>query len=525
MERSANLSDSPSWASTLLALLLMAVAFVPIVLWPSEVSWCIDEPRLIANAWHANNDREMATCGLFGNFAVPYGPVPTQIYQVILAISHDPGTIVLLRALFVAGITAFSLLWLARTLALPQWFAAAFLLAPYVSLQQRILWDASFTIPFGTLALASLASFLRYRGKWPLRITLFMSALVFVIHPQSIPLAIPILGFLLWKHRGAMRSDARGMLWTAGAFLALHAKYFIIGFGALMYRLQHAPVTAYPDGQERLKTALAPLLGGNLFNGHHGALPDAPPWLGEAAAWCSMLIYPLIWLGILFALARLPRIFRSLRAREPLAARDTMSTLGLVCLVVQAALYGVLRIPSGPQYFFGTFALHAFFAWLGVTALRDIRPLRGAAVLPGVLYLVACALITIGSAIYNHQHALDKPAWPTMKNAAQVVRALNQYEELGAWSDINYGSDIEKHKINFKKFPQILRTIRLLIPPDGTPQRRSEGGLFITFRRENGVQTGEMIVQELGKEKPPEGAYYFNVAPLPKQWDPDPSTW
>ena len=83
--------------------LLVLAALVPVVMWPGDVSWLIDEPRLIANAFYFNQDHMPAHTGLFGNFGVPYGPVPTQTYQVLLWFTHDPETLVVLRGLLSPG--------------------------------------------------------------------------------------------------------------------------------------------------------------------------------------------------------------------------------------------------------------------------------------------------------------------------------------------------------------------------------------------------------------------------------------
>src|SRR5476649_1535959 len=98
---------------TLLPWLLALAALAPIVFRPRDVWWLIDEPRLIANAWHFNQEHIPAHTGLFGNFGVPYGPVPTQIYQVLLSITHDPFTLVVLRGLLCASLTSAGLIWLA----------------------------------------------------------------------------------------------------------------------------------------------------------------------------------------------------------------------------------------------------------------------------------------------------------------------------------------------------------------------------------------------------------------------------
>ena len=175
-------TDPPPARKTLLGVFLVLLSMLPLVLWPEDVSWCIDEPRLVAAAWHANNDGHLAAHGLYGNFGVCYGPVPTQIYQLLLAITHDPGTVVLLRALLTAAITGASLLWLGRALNLPCWFAAAVLVSPQITNYHRILWDASFTIPIGALALAAFVNFARTRRPWPLRIAIAASLEITLIH-------------------------------------------------------------------------------------------------------------------------------------------------------------------------------------------------------------------------------------------------------------------------------------------------------------------------------------------------------
>src|SRR5688572_21922679 len=61
---------------TVLAAVVMAVWNI------GDVSFLQDEPRLLAKAYHCNAAGTIESCGLNGNFGIPYGPLPTQIYQV-----------------------------------------------------------------------------------------------------------------------------------------------------------------------------------------------------------------------------------------------------------------------------------------------------------------------------------------------------------------------------------------------------------------------------------------------------------
>lgn len=524
----------PSRAASLIGVLLVLLALVPIVLWPLETCYCIDEPQLITHAARSNEQGDLYITGLFGNFGVPYGPVPTQIYQLILSITHDPATVVIIRGLLCGLVTGFSLLWLARSLGLPQWFAAAFLISPYVSEQMRVLWDASFTIPIGCLALASFAAFVRHRGKWPLRFALGASCQILLIHPMSMPLAFPILGCLVWKYRPALRSDIRGVVYTLALLATLHAKYFSFAFGALMWKLSHQGATmSYPHGAGHLESALAPLLGGNIFNGIH-ALPSPAPENLVLAATLTKCIYGLIWVGIITSAFCARRGWQTWRRKEPVAALDIVATTGVVGFILQALLYGALRIPSGPQYFFGTFALHAFFAWMGVAAFTwaarvavrrgegGAAPIfvRVAGTLPGLFYLGVAAYLTLASRVYKHQHADDGPVWPDLKMATEIVRELNRYDQLCAYSDIDYLN------ITFFKYPQAIRSVRLLQPSDPAQQVHPKGKLFITFRKHaDGTPSGKIEVVDLGDLPLPKNAYFFSTVPLSELWFPDPSTW
>jgi hypothetical protein len=496
-----------------LGVMLVLLAIVPLLIWTEDVSWCIDEPRLIASAWHANNDGHLAAHGLYGNFGVCYGPVPTQIYQVLLSITHDPATLIALRALLTAAITGGSLLWLGRALNLPIWFAAAVLIAPQIANHHRVLWDASFTIPIGTLALAAFANFIRARGRWPLRIALAAALELPLIHPQSLPLAVPILGYLFWKHRSDLWADRRGILWTLAVLFVLNAKYFVIATFNVLYRLTHG-TSSYPGTGSRWVSALAPFFGGNLLNGydyvHTMARPAGPDWLVTLASWCARLVYPLIWVGIGSAVWRIPRALRAIRSQSA-TVLDIVVFVAVAGLVLQSLIFIAGRIPLGPQYFFGTFALHAFFAWVGVEMLRRIR----LGTFAGAAFGLSCAYVTLGIGHSMHHEGHEAGGWPTMRNAVALTRSLNEYSDTAAYTDIPF----------FKTYPQPLRTTRLLIPPKAGQAQKKGGNLLLTYAEKDGVRTGRMIVKELGDAQPPAGSVSMDITPLPRDWVPDPATW
>ncbi len=519
--------------------MLVLAALIPVVMWPGDVSWLIDEPRLIANAFYFNQDHMPAHTGLFGNFGVPYGPVPTQTYQVLLWFTHDPEMLVVLRGLLCATLTSVGLFWMARSLGMQTWFAAAILIAPNVVAFHRILWDASFTIPLGALCIAALADFLKTKRVWSLRLCSVCVVLLPINHPQALPLAVPIGAYLLSRHRADFRSD-RVAMWRTGAVLfILHFLYIGAVLGVIHWKLtQGGANLQYPIKSDRIMSVLSPFLGGNLLTGYDYAQtvarPDGPDWLVALAMWSSRLIYPIIWIGIASAGLRiiplLPHVasiaervvaivtklrmlslLRLLRTRSPEPARDLIPALMIACLAVQFVIFTALRIPPGAQYFFGTFALHAFLAFCGIEALGKVR----LALPVGGLLLGANAFITIGGMTTVHTRGYEAPGWPTMANCLGAVRQLNQYADHVVLTDVPLLQD----------YPQPVKALRLLVPPEPGPKPRNRH-LLLSYKRRDGKQTGEFVVTELARnEKRPPGAVLMDVSPLPQDWTPDESLW
>jgi hypothetical protein len=491
---------------SLLPWLLALATLLPVVLWPGDVSWRIDEAQLIANAFYFNQDHMPAHTGLFGNFGVPYGPVPTQTYQALLAITHDPLALVVLRGLLCACLTGVGLLWLARTLGLRAWFAAVILVAPNIVAFHRILWDASFTIPLGALCLAALADFLQTKRAWSLRLCAVCTVLLPINHPQALPLAAPVGAWLLWRHRADFRVDKIAM-WRIGAVLfILHFLYIFAVAGVVWWKLTHGAVSLqYPVKNARFLSMLAPFLGGNLLAGfdyaNGVARPAGQAWIVESAMWASRLIYPIIWIGIAAAATRIAPVVRALRTGTAIATRDLFSTLLIVCLGVQFIIFTVLRIPPGPQYFFGTFALHAALAFFGIEVLGKVK----LAVPVGALLGAANAFITLGGMAAVHTRGYEATGWPTMANCLGAVRQLDRYA-----ADQIVLTDIEL----VQRFPQPIRTLRLLVPSTPGPKLRHPH-LLLTYMRKDGKQTGEMVVVELARDqKCPPGASFVDITPM-----------
>lgn len=508
----------PSKMQAWLAVVLAVLALGPVVMWPGDVPWTTDEPRLIAQAWHANHAHVLASCGLFGNFGVPYGPLPTQLYQLLLLLTHDPSTLVVLRGLLCGGVTACSLLWLARTLRLPGWFAAAILVAPYVTTFHRILWDASFGIPLSALTLAAFADFLATARARSLQVCLAGVVLLPLIHPQGLPLSVALGGYLVWRKRDALRQDRRALVWLGVALFALHATYLPRAIGAVVWRFTHASTTTYPGEGSRALSALAPLLGARLLAGREYATSffsnQTPTLLSVLIQWGSLLIYPLLWSGIALAMWRARAVlsrWRSPAAETPSAStavRDEVSAVLLFALLLQMLLFAALRIPPGPQYFFASFATIVFFTWLAVD-VKWLRPM-------GFLYGAAGLALTLSGMRTIHARGYEATGWLRLWKCVELAGALNRFSDTEALTDVPM----------LQEAPQCLRTLRLLYPATSGETPRAHGRLFITLHWAPGVPADEMtLIETAAGESTGTNARTLDLTPLPRNWVPDPGTW
>lgn len=512
------------WA--LAVVVTMAAALVSAVLWPGDISWVNDEPRLIAKAYHANREFRLEIKGLSGNFGIPYGPLPTHVYQFLLLFTHDPIVLGAIRAALCAGATAIGLLWLARSLRLNPWFAAAVVLAPYVWMYNRILWDASFAIPIGTLALAAYAAFLRTGSGRSLLLCVACLAGILFIHPQDLPLFTPIAVHMLWRHRTALWRRRVGIAVILLVTLVLNGAYIRTAAKAVVERFGPSVRQGYPGGKvSRAQAVLTPFLGGTLLGGRQYAEIDSHlrgPWqLVAVAKLGSSLVHPLIWLGIGAAGVRWLRRRRGAgdaelddpadpTLREARRAVFGIALAGLAMLVV---LYSVMRMPPFPQYFFGTFPLFVVFAWVGVDALSRVR-LGSLAV---VVYGLSVGYITLASRAQIHREGYDRDDTtdtrmerPTLANQLRVARELNRYSDTRVMTDV----------VLYQKHGQSLRALRLLIPPDpGTVQTHS-GQLVIRTRAGPTGRDSVIELSQATRETKTPRWKPMDVTPLPAGWEP-----
>ena len=115
-------------------------------------------------------------------------------------------------------------------------------------------------------------------------------------------------------------------------------------------------------------------------------------------------------------------------------------------------------------------------------------------------------------------------AWPpscnsarTLGNSVAVARGLNLFNDTTVETDV----------FVLQKNPQILRALRLLLPPAPGAAQRESGRLMIigSMYRDGRISLAERQIVEGESYQPAPFFKPLDVTPLPKNWVPEPGTW
>ena len=341
----------------LLPAVACAFVVVAMTLWPADVPWGADDAKLVAIATAANAAGRPAAAGLVGTFSVPYGPVPAQIYQAMLCVTHDLPTLVRLRAAVTAAVTAAALLWLAASLGWSAWLAPLSMLSPFFWFYDRLLWDNTFAIPIGAALVAGYAAHLR--GRRGLTVAAAAAAVLPLIHPMTLPLVVTFAGHAAWARRPELARRWGRLAVVAVVVLATSGPYLLM----IAHRRPSRPRLPSDDGYAPMSLPAAaayPLLSGRLFSGFRFYDFRGPEvgWettlIGTAARAASAVAFPLVWVGLAV----------TLRRRAP-----TIAVLCAAALAMQSGLDAVARFNPYPHYFCGTWAAAVVCLWTGVRSL------------------------------------------------------------------------------------------------------------------------------------------------------------
>jgi hypothetical protein len=420
--RAGDSAKKPRFAATLVCVAIVVLMMI----WPSDAPWGGDDAALVKLALRANREHFLAPAGLGGSFGYPYGPVPLQIYQVLLLFTHHLPTLVQLHAALFAGMTAAALLWLTRTLRWSPWLAAMPMLSPFFWFYGRLLWDNTFAIPIGAMLVAAYTAFLRRESGTAFIIALACAVILLLIHPMTLPLVAAVGAHAIWHHRQAFGRHLIALIVVVICTAFTSGNYFL-RIGRQFAQSPKIPIPLVQPEQTRLSRPAAfafPLRAGRLLSAYHffdwrgtEPGPDSSA-VARAARIVSTLAFGLCWLGMAVCIIR----FRAGWRRNGKPA-DALAAICILALGLQCLLDGVLQIAPWPHYFGGTWIACVVCFWLGLRQLARLRLGRLPLSVPvGIAFSLATAFATAAFVVGIHRAGGGK-AWygATMGTQLQVL--------------------------------------------------------------------------------------------------------
>lgn len=430
------------------AMAAVIVAMTVPLVWPGDVPFIHDEPKLLTLAAAANADGELAPLGLLGTFGFTYGPLPVWLYQGLLATTRDLVSVAFVHAGVMSVITGAALWMLARALGLWAGFAAVPLVTPYFWFYARVLWDNTLLLPLAALAYAGYAAFLARGSAAGLRVAAIAVLAVPLVHLMGLSLVVPLVLHALVVRFSEVRRHALSLVAIAAAAVWLAWPY---------WRYLAGPRAEVPRAAVSAAGWIFPLAGARLL-GSQGldyfygpGIVDGPVF--TAASWLSIVPYLLVWGGIAVAMARVRDAWRT----STWSPRTHMASIALASLVMQAVVHGLSGKFEHPHYQNGTWIATVLLAWLAVDALASRASTRRLAVAVTGLVLAtnAATLATLAWRIHEGRGVRNDLYGPSLAEQQTVARML---------APLAPDSPLETRVDLWVRFPDTLATLRALQP-------------------------------------------------------------
>lgn len=496
------------------------VLCIPLV-WPNDAPFINDEPKFFLSAFDANNAHKLAEAGFCGNVGLPYGPVSTWIYQLLISITTVPSYWVFLRAGFVVVSIALGLFLLARATGWWKWFIPIALVSPYIWFFSRHLWDNSFLLAFSSLAIGSYAYFLSlstpkteiepeekqydkpkehsheapqtcndcklnklsktksiisiYLPGMTLLLAFAIAIIMPFVHFMSLAFSFTLLLHMCIYARKHLRKILLPAVVISGILLYNLTPYFNILLNSIR-NLKPQDVVAT---SEFWKGWVFPLFGGrllsagglNYFFGNNW-LPGNPIYL--ILEGITYFGYLLVLIGIFIAgkiVWQKRKMFVISKSEQiPFETQSHLSLIALVSLIFQILICGISRSYFHPHYHNGIWITHAILAWIATDQIIKMK--WGKIFVSTYGISLATILLIIITLVHQRNGTRGFYYGPTIGNQWEITRKIG----------LSARTDVKCTVQNFIYFPSILALHRICLKDDAD---RMKGPLIIEYAKKD----------------------------------------
>ena len=448
-----------------LALLFIVIG---ITLRPGDFPWFFDMSYIFQLALHFNSTPSHfwgitlpftpASYGFIGTHGIRYGPLPIWIDQLFLAVTHNLVLMGAIRAFLVAGLMAFSLLWLARLAGMSPWLAVVTMLSPWLWYYSRQLWDNSLNLPITALLFVSYAQFLQSHKAWLICFAVVCGASACLIHLIAIPIVAAIAFHAIVFERRSIAKAIAPLALTCLAMLAISFPY--------MHYLATAHAAYIPNYAPLYRGWIFPLLGAQHFTAQQIGYLLEEDWATilpaplcrffAAACLITCIGYVASWVGMILALRQASR---AARHNSNATILEKLALVALIILGFQIIFDGVEHVSLYPHYYNTTWIIYVLFIWLTFSALpkwfRPTSPIvwltipTYAASLLFIAVIVSWQIAKNGGMKGNHYNAV-------LSNQIAVANELSQF---------SVGSPIDVRVDYWRNDPTTLQVLRQMVGP------------------------------------------------------------
>jgi hypothetical protein len=344
------------------SLILASLACLVRLAFPGDAPFLGDEAMLLGRAWSDNAAGVMTTHGLTGSRGTDYGPLPILFYRGLLAVTHDPLTLVLLKTAIVSGLTLLAVFWvLRRCPELPPASALFAFFSPYFWFYSRDLWDNTLNIALTALAFAAYLEFLHGHRKRFFGLAAVLATFSLLVHLMALPLCGAFVLHLALREREWLRRHTLFFLCTAAACVLICWPYL-----AHLLSASRPPVPIAP-GWGMLHVVFG-ALGGRLFTAVGYEYFLGAYWYLKA---------PLAGLGIgavAMAASSLGGLLPFLGLREAIRQKDSATPaawVALAALSLHLTLVCIQQLINHPHYYGSVWIAYFYLLGLGWQALKS----------------------------------------------------------------------------------------------------------------------------------------------------------
>lgn len=388
-----------------------------------------DEQHLLLSAARANAEGRWVTEGLVGSTGVRYGPLPTQFYQVALALSPDLRDVVLLRTLACAGVAAACLWSIGRSLGLGAAFVGVAMASPPVWYYLRTPWDNTFVLPLGCALLAAYAGWLRRPTFGKAVACGALSAAMPLVHLASMALPLAVAGHALLSRHPARGRFARAAALGAVLGCSTSLPYLATLPAAVVQAFSHRPPVAVV---ERLEIAAYALRAPELLGAAQAFIrvPDEglPAVVSAVAGRLGLAGYAWLAAGLAVGMS-LGRGGWSITGDT----RRALAGVSVSAVLLLGAVLAFARVNWHPHYLCGVYAPVVVLCWMGVDRLWRHPVARwGLVIVPATAVLATTVLL----AYATHRAGGSPGAFGhSIGSLMQVVDALRGHAATYAYTD------------------------------------------------------------------------------------------